>query len=231
MHGMQAGPSNAGVMSRFLALPIAGLMAALSLCSCASVKVRDDASTATGGKAPQRIDVVPFSIAGASIREHPMRKAPGQLGPEASQLLADRLAAELSKHIAPARVVPAGTSPRRDTWLVTGRITRVSEGSRALRMLVGLGAGGTKMETSVLVRGGGSKRPLLTFGTSGGSGAAPGAITNPIPFSSGAAALLQCRLGVSDDAARTARVITNRLLTYLGRPPSAGVSIGGGARR
>jgi Domain of unknown function (DUF4410) len=52
-------------------------------------------------------------------------------------------------------------------WLVTGEFVRVTQGSRALRGLVGLGAGGTKLETAVRVYDLShlSKGPVLQFET------------------------------------------------------------------
>ena len=40
---------------------------------------------------------------------------------------------------------------RANVWLITGEFVRVNGGSRELRGLVGLGLGGTKMETVVRV--------------------------------------------------------------------------------
>ncbi|MEQ1860688.1 MAG: DUF4410 domain-containing protein [Chthoniobacteraceae bacterium] len=204
---------NARLLPR-LALAIA----ALSLCSCAAVKVTDTTPAgAATTKAPRKVYVAPFSLAGANIKEHPMRKHPGKLGAEAQQLLADFLVAEISKSVAPATRVSSPTAAGRDGWLVTGEITRINEGSRFLRMAIGLGAGGTKLETNVSVQSLPSRKAFLQFRTSGGSGSMPGAATNPIPFSSAPSAALQARLGVSDDAARTARMITDRLATQLGK--------------
>lgn len=211
-------------MTRFL--PFLVILAIPSLfCSCASVKVHE-VHRASSVRAPRTVYVAPFSLEDANLKEHPMRKHPGKLGAEAQALLSKYLVQELSEHLAPAKVVSPSARAPRDGWLVTGRFTRINEGSRILRMAIGLGAGGTKMETRVAVSSSGRREPFLRFGTTGGSGATPGAATNPIPFSSAPTAALQSRLGVTDDAARTARVITNELLTYLGREPKAGVRVG-----
>jgi hypothetical protein len=60
-----------------------------------------------------------------------------------------------------------------------------------------------------------SNPPFLNFATTGGSNATPGAATNPIPFSSAPTALLQSTQGVTDDAARTARMITATIADYM----------------
>jgi hypothetical protein len=59
-----------------------------------------------------------------------------------------------------------------------------------------------------------SNAPFLSFNTTGGSGAEPGAATNPIPFSSAPTALLATRTGITDDAHRTARMITAAVADY-----------------
>jgi hypothetical protein len=195
------------------------LAAAATFCSCASVSVRDSGGT-TGGVnpagPPKRIYVVPFSTAKATVKEHPMRKNPGQLRNEAQELIATSLVAELSKSVAPATLVRSASAAGRDGWVVTGDITQLNEGSRILRMAIGLGAGSTKVDTAVAVRASASARTsFLSFTTKGTSGATPGAATNPIPFSSAPTALLQGQQGISDDSKRTARMITSRIADYM----------------
>jgi hypothetical protein len=158
---------------------------------------------------------VPFSTAGANVKEHPKRKNPGQLANETRQLVTDALVAEISKSLGQAKVVSSPAAAGRNGWLVTGDVTRINEGSRILRMAIGLGAGGTKLETRVRVTNlPSSNPPFLSFNTTGGSGAEPGAATNPIPFSSAPTALLATRTGITDDAGRTARMITAAIADY-----------------
>jgi hypothetical protein len=66
-----------------------------------------------------------------------------------------------------------------NAWLIRGEFTKVNQGSRLLRGVVGFGAGGTKMETTVYVYdlNQNSTTPFLTFSTTGGSNAEPGAVT------------------------------------------------------
>jgi hypothetical protein len=189
------------------------------LCSCASISVKnvDRQATKKPTARPTHFFVAPFSIARADIRENPRRKAPGQLGAEAQALVSKYLVSELSKNLGPASAVRADIAPRAG-WLISGEFTRISEGNRLARMAIGLGAGGTKMETRVQVSkapGGGA--PFLSFATSGGSNAMPGAATNPIPFSATASALAQSTQGVTDDAARTARMIVATIADYMAK--------------
>jgi Domain of unknown function (DUF4410) len=192
-------------------------IAALALSACASVTVKE-VNTSQGRKptaAPKNYYVVPFSTAGANIKEHPMREHPGQLAIETRQLVADALVRQISSTLGPAKLVSSPAAAGRNGWLVTGDITRINEGSRILRMAIGLGAGGTKLETRVRVTNlPASNPPFLNFSTTGGSGAEPGAATNPIPFSSAPTALLATRTGITDDANRTARMITAAIADY-----------------
>jgi Domain of unknown function (DUF4410) len=191
--------------------------AALAFSACASVTVKNvDASQ--GRKptaAPKTYYVVPFSTAGANVKEHPMRKNPGQLANEVQSLISTSLVSEISSTLGPAKLVSSPTAAGRNGWLITGDITRINEGSRILRMAIGLGAGGTKVETRVRVTNlPASNQPFLSFNTTGGSGAEPGAATNPIPFSSAPTALLAMKTGITDDANRTGRMINAAIADY-----------------
>jgi hypothetical protein len=190
----------------------------LLFCSCASVSVRrPERSDAARPKAPPRhIYVEPFSVENTRVKESFSRKTKGQLKVEAQQILTRYLVSELSKNVAPTSVVRRGAALPRNGWLVTGEISRVAEGSRLLRMGLGLGMGGTKMETIVAVRNlPAGNPPFLRFHTTGGSNAMPGALTSPIPFSAGPTAILRSQDGVTDDSARTARAISSTLRSYM----------------
>ncbi len=117
--------------------------------------------------------------------------------------------------------LPAGPNRRTTahaipTWVISGQFTRVNQGSRALRVVVGLGAGGTKMETAVQVFDSAAPghEPALAFRTTGGSGAKPGVFVGAA--STGPAAFVGLGLnvvggsqpGVTEDTRRTARMIT-----------------------
>lgn len=195
-----------------LALP------AVLLCSCASVTVRDVESGAskTPKGAPKQFYVVPFSTDRAVVREHPSRKNPGKLRPEIQELVASYTASELSKHIAPATVVRGAAPWGGNAWVVTGDFTRIDEGSRLLRMAIGLGAGRTYVDTRVAVHNASAKNPpFLRFATTGTSGAMWGAATNPIPFSGLPVAVFKLQQGITEDSARTARMITAQIADYM----------------
>jgi hypothetical protein len=112
-----------------------------------------------------------------------------------------------------------------NAWLIRGEFTKVNQGSRLLRGAIGFGAGGTKVETNIYVydlnQNTGS--PFLTFSTTGGSNAEPGAVTgaatDPVVAVIGVAASGTGGIahGVSEDTARTAREITAELSDYMYR--------------
>jgi len=112
-----------------------------------------------------------------------------------------------------------------NAWLIRGEFTTVNQGSRLLRGAIGFGAGGTKLETTVYVYdlNQGSEVPFLTFSTTGGSGAEPGAVTaiatDPVEIAvqmaaGGAGGIAH---GLTEDTARTAREITAELSDYMYR--------------
>lgn len=102
------------------------------------------------------------------------------------------------------------------TWVISGQFTRVNQGSRALRVVVGLGAGGTKMETAVQMfdPAAPGHEPALAFRTTGGSGAKPGVFVGAASTGPAAAVGLGLNVvggaqaGVAEDTRRTARMIT-----------------------
>jgi Domain of unknown function (DUF4410) len=129
------------------------------------------------------------------------------------------LVADLSKSVLPATRHNGSNRARADVWLVTGQFVRVDQGSRALRGLIGFGAGGTKLETIVRLYdlSHPSKQPVLQFETSGGSNAEPGAIGGGI-FGALPNTLRNAGArGVTDDTARTAREITAMIAAYYAK--------------
>lgn len=140
--------------------------------------------------------------------------------------LALDLAAQLSKYIAPAEILPEGKPfPKGNYWLLQGVYDRVNQGSRALRIGVGFGAGGTKLETRAVFSNlsTGTPVPFLSLLTTGGSGIAPGAWAAFTPagafFIPGAVANAGGASlgGLSVDRNRTAREVTATLSEYCFR--------------
>ncbi len=200
-----------------LAATVLPCLAALLFSSCASVSVKGDQRSAKQpAQKPAKIYVADF---GTQQGAYNIQGEPGK-NPEAfKKKTAETLAAYLVKgvntHVAPAVRTGSVAGLPKTGWLVAGEFVRVNTGSRILRAGVGLGAGGTKMETRVLVFDlAAGTEPFLTFETTGGSNAMPGLLTNP-GTSAAISMTTQAMMGVTDDCARTSRMITGALNGYM----------------
>jgi hypothetical protein len=161
---------------------------------------------------PARFYVADFDTRGGQWNVTSRTRTPEQFRGETANALADALVANLSAYLGPAQRVGNSRGVPRDGWLITGRFIRVNEGNPAARIVVGLGAGGSKMETETIVLDGtAGGRKVLQFGTTGGSNAMPGMIISSGPGGVVTNALQQAGRGVRDDTKRTARMITASL--------------------
>jgi hypothetical protein len=195
-------------------------LAAVLLSACSSVSVKDWQHT-PGATRPAHVYVVPFDTTSGAFKIAGDKT--GGVAPAFRKDVADKLAdytvQNVSKHVVPASRVPSAAAAPKSGWLISGRFIRVNTGNRGLRMMVGLGSGGTKVETAVEVFDLASNRtkPFLHFTTTGGSNAMPGFITSGGPGVASTYALISgAGQGVTDDAARTSRMITGTLSEYFG---------------
>jgi Domain of unknown function (DUF4410) len=189
------------------------------LVGCASVGVRNPEQATGNPKLPKQIFVADFDTSKGVFRVNRSGDELTTLQEKTANVLADYLVSDLSKSVIPATRQNGSRRTRADAWLITGEFVRVNEGSRALRGLIGLGAGGTKMETLVRVYDLShlSKEPVLQFETSGGSNAEPGAVLGGM-FGALPNALRNAGArGVTDDTARTAREITTMVADYYAK--------------
>lgn len=195
-------------------------LALVFLSGCASVSVKE----ARQGrdlpeKLPQRIYVSRFSTKGALFNVDREGKELERFKEGTAEMLQSALITRLTE-LAPAAAAPAGLPA--GGWWIRGRFTRVNQGSRALRTGIGFGAGATKLETEVqvfdLARS--SAVPFLSFKTTGGSNAEPGAISGIGPLTwftvvgLGAGGVGNALHGLTEDTVRTAREIRNRLVDH-----------------
>jgi Domain of unknown function (DUF4410) len=197
----------------------AGLFLLLGLVSCASISVEDGTERLTQ-KMPETIYVLDFSTAHGDFRADRTGQEFVDFKKNLQLMLKTAIAADLTdKLMFSAPGTKADWAQHKNAWLVTGEFTTVKQGSRFLRSAVGFGAGGTKVETRVQVYSllQDSAKPFLTFSTTGGSGAEPGAIAgltdDPLQLAIGAVS--GAAHGVSEDTARTAREITAELSNYM----------------
>jgi hypothetical protein len=204
----------------------------LPFLGCASVSVKPQESDAAphSKKKPQVLIVKDFSfLSQTSIR---VDRSGGKLTAfeqKTQTLLRQQLVRALGRYGIPVTVGATSREvralrKRQPAWLITGEFTRVNQGSRALRIVVGLGAGGTKMETTTEVYDLSLRtrqRPLFAFSTTGGSNALPGLITSVGPLAPTTVPSLLISIagkgahGLSEDTKRTARVIAAYLSEQL----------------
>jgi hypothetical protein len=188
------------------------------LSSCASVSVKgENRSAKQPVQKPAKIYVADFATQNGAFK---IAGEPGK-DPEAFKkktagVLSAYVVKAVNEHVAPAEHVQSVVGLPKTGWLVSGEFVRVNTGSRILRSGVGLGAGGTKMETRVHVYDlAASRDPFLTFETTGGSNAMPGLMTSTGPVSAAFSMVTQGMMGVTDDAARTSRMIAGNLNEYF----------------
>ncbi|PTX92172.1 hypothetical protein DB346_24850 [Verrucomicrobia bacterium LW23] len=199
-------------------IPFACWLAILCLITgCASVSVKDvHKSNLAGHTRPVCIYVADFDTKSGDWKVDRTGTDLATFKRDVNNMVVDAIAERIDKNItASVHLRPGQTMPA-NGWLLTGRFVRVYQGSRALRMVVGLGAGGTKMETQIVVRDLSSEGApvVLSTTTTGGSNAEPGAIFNADPFSMAATAVMNSGRGLSEDSIRTARMIVALISQY-----------------
>ena len=199
-------------------VPVAAMVAML-LAGCASISVKEDRWSSERLVLPPRVYVAAYEVpadvlavdrSGEELEEFRRAKA---------ENFTAELCRRISRRIAPAVPLTAGVRPEKGSWVIEGSFLRVEQGSRLLRSIVGLGAGGTKMEVRTIVSvvgPRGAKKRMAEIETTGGSNAEPGMLTVPTPIGGGIRALLSlAKTGVTIDQQRTARVVTAALAEKL----------------
>jgi hypothetical protein len=193
------------------------LLPFLFLCSCASVSVTGEKQDGSKpNRKPAKIYVADFNTTRGTFNiVGSEAKDPEAFKKKIAGLVANYTVKSVNKHVAPAQHVASAQGLGREGWLVTGEFRRVNTGSRILRAGVGLGAGGSKMETHVTVIDLATGKPFLDFDTTGGSNAMPGLLESTGPGSAALSMASQSMMGVTDDAARTSRMIAGELNNYM----------------
>jgi len=210
-------------MKRTFAAVVVLIGVFLTLAGCASVSVQPQTAWATK-QPPQKVYVQDFSTDGEFNVDRQDTELV-QFKADLQKMMTAGITTDLTKRLIPA--VPAVNVPppgQEAAWLIRGEFVRVNQGSRFLRGAIGFGAGGTKFETQIWVYdlSTTSDQPFLTFTTTGGSNAEPGALptlaTDPLSLvieaAGGAGNVAH---GVTEDTERTAREITAELSDYLYR--------------
>ncbi len=197
----------------------AGVAVAMVLASCASISVQPGTSAVTTKK-PEMVYVADFSTARGDFAVDREGAELTDFKQHLQLMLQTAMVKDLTDRLVPAApATPSQHPPKVVVWLVRGEFKNVQQGSRLLRSTVGFGAGGTKVETRVEVYNLAEdpNKPFLTFSTTGGSNAEPGAIasltTDPLYLAIGGVSGVAH--GLSEDTARTAREITAELSDYM----------------
>ncbi len=207
---------------------LVGIALLLVFTGCASVSTHSHErfGDPVRKRAPEIIYVQGFDAPADVFRVDRPEAEAMRLREEESERLARNIVWRVRDHILPSSILPDDAKPSRGPyWLVTGKFIRVNQGSRALRMVVGFGFGGTKVETEVEVfdLSGVDPELVMRFRTTGGSNANPGAIANLSWWSAGLSGASLAFTGIRFDIARTSREITAALsqeLTLQGVHPS-----------
>jgi len=189
------------------------------LAGCASVSVKEDQWSAERLALPKRVYIRNYELPPEVLAVDRKGEELETFRKTTADNFTKELCERISKRIAPAVPLTEKTRPQKGDWVVEGRFTQVKQGSRLLRSLVGLGAGGTKMEartTVSLVGARGTKKTIAEIETTGGSNAEPGLLTFPTPIGGGIRAVLSlAKTGVTSDQRRTARMISAAMAEKL----------------
>jgi Domain of unknown function (DUF4410) len=196
----------------------------LMLAGCASISVEPGTAVATQQK-PDKVYVETFSAEKGEFNVDREGTELAEFKSGLQAMMTAGITTDLTKRLIPAEAASKNTYKHREhAWLIRGQFVKVNQGSRLLRGAIGFGAGGTKLETKVQVYdlSTGDTNPFLTFSTTGGSNAEPGALptlaTDPLSIvieaAGGAGNVAH---GLSEDTARTSREITAELSDYMYR--------------
>ena len=195
------------------------VLVGVALAGCASVSVNEEAWSGERLAVPKRVYVADYEVPVEVLAVDRSGEDLEKFRQEQATNFTAELCERITKRIAPAVPLAKGVRPEKGSWVVEGRFLRVNQGSRLLRSVVGLGAGGTKMEarTTVSVVGArGAKQKIAEIETTGGSNAEPGMLTVPTPIGGGIRALVSlAKTGVSADQQRTARMLTAAMAEEL----------------
>ncbi len=190
---------------------------------CASISVRqiEEANLFSPKNPPDIIYVAPFDVEKAEFNVDREGTELIEFKKATALVLQQAIVERVSKSYTTAEALGANEKLPKQGWIVIGKFVKVNQGSRALRAIIGFGAGGTKMETEVFIYDLSQvpPSPFLAFKTTGGSNAEPGFLIDsarPISIATGVIGVLGgLAKGITDDSKRTSRMITSQISQYL----------------
>ena len=184
------------------ALRVGGLLSAVALVGCAQTTVQPEQETsATNLPPPSVVLVHKFGVnlnqvtttqglygkAVDAIDQESTTQAAQQLAQEVSDALADELVKQINSMGLPARLAGPDAYVPANALVITGYFVDINAGNKARQLVIGLGAGESKIDAQVQVlsTSGGGYLTLLEFTTHADSGEMPGAA---VTMGAGAAA-------------------------------------------
>jgi hypothetical protein len=205
-------------------LAVAG---ALTLVACANAKsaYAENVSPGAAGR-PAVVFVADFQLADGAVQSQTLRSVL-PLHALRQQEKARELVAVLSRDIVEnlrkkgiaATYLAADQPLPRQGWLVTGSFTKIDEGNRAVRAVVGFGAGATAVEVSASVEdlsAATGPAPFDRLQTDAKSGRLPGAAVTRNPYVAAAKFVLDGR-DLDRDVRETARKIADEVAARASR--------------
>ena len=211
-----------GFMNYRSSLSAIFLIPAVLLSGCSSISVlKEKQNPKVAFRAPTKIYVCDFTGDQKIFRVDRKEDSLIEFQNKTANQLSEDLVKKLNDCVIPSQRLKGSQMPKGYVWVVKGNFDRVNQGSRMMRMLFGMGAGGTKLETTVQVLDLSGSQPteILTFKTSGGSNLEPGPgllcgppdptdfITTPLWASA--------MTGLTKDTTRTAKEIAAEISDYL----------------
>jgi len=145
-------------------------------------------------------------------RRNDPRRAAGQLVELMSESLVKGFTA---RGIKAARCIPGALLPG-DGWLIRGVFTEMDQGNRAVRAVIGFGAGATEMELYVSISdlAINPDAPFMVFGAEKDPGRAPGAILLMNPYVAAAKFVMQ-KNASEKDVRKTAERIVEEVMNHI----------------
>lgn len=199
------------------------MVLALVVTGCASISVQPGYNDETD-LAPKKVYVEAFDTTKGDFRVDRDGDELVAFKKDLQHMMSAGISYDLTKRLIPTTAVEGCPKfHHQQAWVIKGEFVRVEQGSRLLRGAVGFGLGATKLVCKVTVDNLADTKPgpFLSFTTTGGSNAEPGAITafatDPLTIIIQAAAgsLGNVAHGITEDTNRTAREITATLSDYM----------------
>lgn len=193
----------------------------LTACSSVSVVEEQENAALAPKSAPSELFARPFAVPVGTQFDVSAPRGEQDARSLVARTIIEGICSRGSRWVAPTKAFEDPKKTPTKGLLIDGKILRARQGSRALRIGIGFGAGRTRLDTAVRVFNldASAKKPWLTFKTTGGSNMEPGIVAGmivpspaTIPIVAGIAGgavsgVTKSNKGVSQDAKRTGRAI------------------------